>query len=368
MRRRLYVHVGAPKTGTTYLQNRLTANMGDLARHDVHYATRGPLVTPNLFNFRAALDLLGRTDWRGPIARSDGAWEAMARRIRHTSGTVIFSHEILADAKPKHVARLREDLDVGGSTELHIVYTARDLARQLPAAWQEGIKQGQRWTFEAFLKRFQAEKMWFYRVFQFPRVLTTWGADLPPENVHLVTVPQNTPDVPRDELWRRFAAACGFDPAWGPREGARANRSLGMAETQVIRRLNRHLERSQRPGGSYDALIRLMLAESVLVNRESDKVRVPPTLHPWIAEKTERWIEWAEQSHIDIVGDLDELRPPAPDPDAAWHNPDKVRPRLQLRAALDALAAMTEEAARREDPDATFGAKVKRAKQRLVGQ
>jgi hypothetical protein len=367
MRRRLYVHVGAPKTGTTYLQNRLTANLGDLAEHGVHYATR-PLATPHLFQFRAALDLLGRTDWGGPIANSDGAWDAMVRRIRRSSGTVILSHEILADAKPKHVSRLWRDLEVGTATELHIVYTARDLARQLPAAWQEGIKQGQRWTFEGFLRRFRAEKLWFYRVFRFPTVLTTWGADLPPERIHLVTLPAAGAAVPRDELWNRFAAACGFDPAWGPHEGPRANRSLGMAETQVIRRLNRRLGRSQRPGGRYDSLIRLMLAESVLVNRESDRVRVPPSLHPWMAETTERWIEWAEQSRIDVVGDLDDLRSPPPEPDIAWNDPDRVRPRAQLNAALDALVAMTEEAARRDDPDATLGAKVKRAGQRLVGQ
>ena len=248
MKRRVYVHVGAPKTGTTYLQNRLTANLDTLAGHDVHYATK-PLLTPSLFQFRAALDLLGRTDWNGPIAKSDGAWDAMAKRIRRHDGTVILSHEILAGAKPKHVARLWDDLDVGTSSELHVVYTARDLARQLPAAWQEGIKQGQRWTFASFLERFQAEKLWFYRVFDFPTVLTTWGADLPPEQIHLVTVPAPGADVARDELWQRFARACDFDPAWGPQEGPRANRSLGIAETHHILRLNPRHERSQRPGG-----------------------------------------------------------------------------------------------------------------------
>lgn len=367
MKRRVYVHVGAPKTGTTYLQNRLTANLTTLAEHDVHYATK-PLRTPSLFQFRASLDLLGRTDWEGPIAKSDGAWESMAKRIRRHNGTVILSHEILAGAKPKNVARLWEDLEVGETTELHIVYTARDLTRQLPAAWQEGVKQGQRWTFARFLERFQNERIWFYRVFDFPSVLTTWGTDLPPAQLHLVTVPPEGADVPRDELWRRFAAACDIDPAWAPHEGPGANRSLGMAETQLIRRLNRRLERSQRPGGKYDGLIRTMLAESVLVERESERVRVPPALHPWLEEKTARWTEWAEQSGVDIVGSLDDLRVPAPDPAARWRDPDRSRPRQQLEAALDALAAMTDEAARRGDPGATFGAKVKRARTRLAGQ
>jgi hypothetical protein len=37
MSRVVYLHVGAPKTGTTYLQDRLALNRGDLARHGVHY-------------------------------------------------------------------------------------------------------------------------------------------------------------------------------------------------------------------------------------------------------------------------------------------------------------------------------------------
>lgn len=367
MRRRLYVHVGAPKTGTTYLQGILELNASTLAQHEVHFASHA-LATPTLFQFRAALDFLGRTDWQGSIAAHQGAWDTLARRIRRHHGTVIFSHEILASAKPKHVRRLWQDLDVGESTELHVVYTARDLGRQLPAAWQEGIKQGQRWTYARFLSRFQQERMWFYRVFDIPRVLTTWSAGLPPERVHLVTVPAAGAEVPRDELWHRFCRACAIDPAWAPETGPRENRSLGIAETQVIRRLNRRLGRSERPGGRYDALIRLMLAEGVLVNRDSDTVRMPPDLYPWVSERTQRWIEWIEQSGIDVVGDLADLRVPAPDPAVAWHDPDRARPRKQLQAALDALAAMTQEAARRDDPDATLTAKVKRAGRRAVGR
>ena len=46
-------------------------------------------------------------------------------------------------------------------------------------------------------------------------------------------------------------------------------------------------------------------------------------------------------------------------PKADWANPDKVGSKQQLRAALDALAAMTLEAARRPDPDDTVVAKVR---------
>ena len=60
----VYLHIGAPKTGTTYLQDRLGRNASALADHDVHFPSRSALVSPGLFHFRAALDLLGQ-DWGG---------------------------------------------------------------------------------------------------------------------------------------------------------------------------------------------------------------------------------------------------------------------------------------------------------------
>ena len=46
MTRRVYLHVGAPKTGTTYLQDRLGRNARRLAAHDVHVPRLNPITTP----------------------------------------------------------------------------------------------------------------------------------------------------------------------------------------------------------------------------------------------------------------------------------------------------------------------------------
>ena len=54
MSRRVYLHIGAPKTGTTYLQDRLALNAKSLSDHGVHFPTKSPLVSPGLFQFRAA--------------------------------------------------------------------------------------------------------------------------------------------------------------------------------------------------------------------------------------------------------------------------------------------------------------------------
>lgn len=361
-RRQVYLHIGAPKTGTTYLQDRLFRNARTLARHGVHFPGRSPFVDPTLFHFRAALDVLDQ-DWGGPAGHAVGSWDALMRRVRRRSGTVVISHEIFAPSPPDYVRKVKRDLE---GAELHIVYTARDLARQVPASWQESIKQGRQWSFRRYLRRIQADKTWFYRSFDLPQVLSTWGAGMSPERVHVVTVPSRAtnPD-PSDDLWSRFCRALGADPAWGPLESERTNDSLGIAEVQLLRRLNRRMGRAARLENSYDSLVRELLAQNELASRTSPPVRLPPEAYPWAAEKAERWIEWIEQSGVDLVGDVAELRPVAPPEDEPWIDPDKARRRAQLAAAVDALAAMTREAARRPDPDQQLVSKVRTQAQRL---
>ena len=365
-RRRVYLHIGAPKTGTTYLQDRLALNAKSLAEHDVHVPSRSPLVSPPVFHFRAALDLLGE-DWGGPPGHAVGSWDALVRRVRRRSGTVVVSHEILAPAKAEQVARAKRDLGAGDA-EIHVVYSARDLARQVPAAWQESVKQGRTWSYGQFLRRLEAGKPWFYRAFDLPTVLNTWSAGLPPEQVHVVTVPRQQAVREPDQLWHRFCEALAIDPAWGPRESKRSNPSLGIAETQLLRKLNRRLDRAVRREVAHRELIRGVLVEEALVGRTSAPLRLPPAMYPWAEEQAERWIEWAQASGVHVVGDVDDLRPVPPDPDEPFQHPDKLPAKQQLNAALDALAAMTREAARREDPQQKLVRRVRSQADRLREQ
>lgn len=344
MSRTVYLHIGAPKTGTTYLQDRLTLNAARLADHDVHFPTKSPLVSPGLFQFRAALDLLGQ-DWGGAPGHAEGSWDQLVKRIDKRSGTVIVSHEILAPARSHHVARAMNDLADGA--DVHVVYTARDLARQLPAAWQESIKQGRTWRYQKFLKKSQRGRTWFSRAFDLPSVLGTWGAHVPPENIHLVTVPL---DRKGESLWDRFCRATRIESSWAPEESTRANASLGVAETAVLRQLNKKLDRKVRREAAYDGLIRQMLAEEELVQGKSPRILLPPDQHAWVVERGQQWVEWVEQAGIDVVGDVHDLVPTTVTPDD-WADPDHVKPRQRLRVAMRALAAMTSEAASRPDPD-----------------
>ncbi len=353
MSRRVYLHIGAPKTGTTYLQDRLRLNSRSLAAHGVHFPSRNLAVDAPLFHFRAALDLLGQ-DWGGEPGHAEGSWDALVRRIKRLDGTIIVSHEILAPAQPAQIARAKASLARAGA-ELHIVYSARDLARQVPAAWQESIKQGRTWSYRRFTKRGTKKQSWFSRAFDLPQVLGAWSDGLPPEHVHVVTVPHER----GPQLWERYCSVFGIDPAWAPRESEARNASLGVAETAMLRRLNRRMERAPRQDAKFDGLVRRLLAEETLVGRSSRTLLLPPHAQEWAEEQAELWIEWIEGSRIQVAGDLHDLRPAPRDPEASWANPDKIGAKPQLKAAIEALAAMTLEASRREDPHDTLSAKVR---------
>ncbi len=363
MTRRVFIHVGAPKTGTTYLQDRLRQNRDELASHGVHYPL-GLLAS----HFKPALDLID-VPWGGRREDAVGQWDTLVKRVRRLEDTVIIDHEILAAATSEQIRRAMDDLE---DSEVHIVYSARDLARQIPAEWQESIKHRRKWTYKRFLKKVENSPqtnsdLWFWRVQGLPDVLSRWSAGLPPERVHLVTVPQA--GAPKDQLWLRFCEVFGIDPSWAPEDSLRGNPSLGIAETTVLRRLNAKLGKSDLDFVDAQSLVKELLAHRTLAHRKDmERATLPPRLYPWAEEVSERWVEWVEGSGIDVVGDLEELRPLPPPEGRKWANPDRANPTDVASAAIEALAAMTEEAARRPDPNAQLSAKVGRAARRLRGQ
>ncbi len=136
----------------------------------------------------------------------------------------------------------------------------------------------------------------------------------------------------------------------------------------MIRQLNRRMDREARREAAFDELIREMLAQENLVNRDSIPVRLPPQRFEWAEEQAQSWIEWLAASGVQVIGDLDDLRPLRPAPDANGERPVRVPNKLKLNAAVDALAAMTLEAARRHDPDRAPLARLRAGAERWRGR
>jgi hypothetical protein len=338
MPRRVFLHIGTPKSGTTYLQEKLARNRDRLAAQGLTYPE-----TRSGNHFEAALDLIEER-WAGQREVARGQWPALVSEARKAPADVLISHEIMAAARPDQV---RTAMAAFAGDEVHVVLTARDLARQLPAEWQEKVKHRGRRSFGKFTSAVMKARrtnpdVWFWRVQAIPDVLTRWGNGLPPERVHVVTVPQE--GQPRELLWQRLAQVVGVDPDGDYAEATDLNPSLGIAEAAVVRRLNRLLAGKGVPREVYVDLVREVIARDTLARRP-DQIRavLPERRWPFVEAVTAEWIEWLEGAGVDVVGDLAELRPRRPDfTDGTWIHPDKPPADLVAEAALEALAAVSE--------------------------
>lgn len=336
MARKVLLHVGTPKTGTSYLQHVLFHNRRVLHRHGISYpAARFDA------HFLASLDLM-RLPWGGLESQAIGAWDDLAASVRRARGEAIISHEILATASRAQIGRALDSLGHPHDTEIHLVLSARDLVRQIPAEWQENVKHRAALSYRAFLDQIRDPRRegriptWFWGVQEIPDILERWGHDLPPEHVHVVTVPPagGTPEL----LWKRFVEAFGLDGIPLQLDGERVNPSLGAAETTLIRRINRAANEQLDPA-YYRPLVRELLAHQTLSSRtRTPRLALPPDVHPWARELEEAWIAEITARGYDVIGDLDDLRgaPPVDD----YVDPDHPDEALVSRAAVDALKAV----------------------------
>ena len=339
-RGRVVLHVGVPKSGTSFLQATLRANAERLDAVGVHFPTE-----QHKGLFHAALELTGNhPGWGVPDQRVRGSWERLCRRARRYGGTTVLSNELFSNVEATELPGALKHLE---GLDVHLVVTARDLARQLPAEWQEGVKHGRSLRYQRFLDRVSdpershphARKFWRHQ--DVADLLDRWGAHLPADHVHLVTVPQ--PGAPRDLLWRRFCEVVDVDPDVAELPGTGSNVSLGVTAVDVLRRVNGRLRRlDDRPPG-LRRTVKQVLVNGALRADTSPRVSTPDALLPRLQEITDDWVRRVKEAGYQVVGDLDELTP-RPAVDAA-----PARPRVQVREsrdlALDAVAVLTREVA-----------------------
>lgn len=331
-RGRVFLHVGTPKSGTTYLQEVLWGNRDRLRSAGVLYPGDRPDA-----QFLATLDLRDLS-YHEPDPATPGSWHRLTTQARAWDGTTVISHEMLASADADAVARAMASL---AGTEVHVVVTARALARQIPAVWQEDVKNRGSQTFGEFARDLRdradtyfATTFWGYQ--DLPAILDTWGADLPPERVHVLPIPHNGS---RDGLWRRFADLIGVDPSVADGTLAVQNASMGAAETNVLRLLNDEDAMAVLDWRAYDALVKTFLAVDVLAERPgAEPLRLPAEEREWVGQWSKDTIETLRAAGYAVDGDLDDLMP-APATGREPTHPDAVSDAEVRAAAVHALAA-----------------------------
>ncbi|HEY2880663.1 DUF6752 domain-containing protein [Nocardioides sp.] len=304
MTERVYLHVGAPKSGTTYLQRVLDANRATLEaagtllvgeRHlDRIHAAMAVREDPRL----AELPESARTAWTRLVRQIDG-WKGPS---------AVLSYELFAVASAEQAARVLKDL---AAYDVHVVVSARDLGRSVVSAWQERLKFGLTTPLERWQPKPESAESseWGWRTLDPSGVAERWGSTLPPDHVHVVTAPR--PEAGPSELWRRFADACALDGLDVSLDVSRANESMGVVQAELLRRVNGTL-RTQISGSRQRSVwIRDLLAQEVLAPLGSERIGVPEAQAAEAAEVWRRAIERIRSGGYVVHGDLADLEPAA---------------------------------------------------------
>ena len=184
MTKKVLLHVGTPKTGTSYLQDVLFQQPATAAPSTASLPRR-PVRRPLPGRARPDAAAVGRARGRGH--RRLGP----ARRSRSATAHGDRDHQ---PRDPRHrVARRRSAARSSRSatadgTEVHLVLSVRDLVRQIPAEWQENVKHRAALSLRRGSssgsrtpRATAGSPSWFWSVQEVPDILDRWGEDLPPE-------------------------------------------------------------------------------------------------------------------------------------------------------------------------------------------
>lgn len=300
MTRRVFLHIGLPKTGTTYLQDVMWANKETLAE-------RG-LLLPGRHRRRhllASLDL--RDDPK--LARRSGdvsaPWQDLVDEAVAWEGDVMISHEFFGAAAPEHVRRAVESFP---DFEVHVIITARDLVALGTSYWQEWVKNGGALGIDQWPERADYDPVdeWGWGAFDLAEILDRWGAEVAHERIHVLPVAVGQGDP--DELWHRFAALIGLDPEGLEVPQEPSNRSLGLVEAELLRRVNGKLV-DFGTAGMRGRWIRGYLAMGTVLPATGERFRPGPDMQAELERRARRALDVLERGEVDLVGDLSLLEP-----------------------------------------------------------
>jgi len=305
MAAKVFLHIGLPKTGTTYLQTVMWTNRDRMRAQSV------------LLPGRERRDHL----WSTRIIREDPqldtyddrvreSWDVLKAEIAGWPGTAVISHEFLAGAAPEQAARMVAEL---APAEVHLVVTAREPVGLYSGSWQESLKNRDTRTMAEYAAAPVSESsmsVWNWRTLDVGLVLERWAPTVPADRVHVLPLPR--PGAPRDLLWQRFAGLLGLDASGYDQSATFPNESMGVAEAETLRRVNAHLQTDDFTApfdrGVY---IRTFLADERLVPRQGERYWPGDDVLAECRDRARAATAMIADAGYDVVGDLDDLLVPA---------------------------------------------------------
>ena len=319
------LHIGPHKTGTTTIQGALHLARERLAAQGVVYPGTGrqPL--------RAILAVTGQPALLGESLPDMAHWAWLVREVTNARDKrVAVSSEFLAEADDAAACRVVRDL---GGQRVHVVVTLRPLSRILPSQWQQYLQNGYRMQYLEWLEGIFSDPPdtptpGFWRRHRHDELVARWMKAAQ----HLTVVVVDDDD--RLMLLRTFESMLGLPRGFLRAGEGAANRSLTLAEAEVVRLLNEEFRRQEWSSRSYARFVRYGAVQQLKTRRpEPGEPRIATPV--WALKRaTEIGAEMAGNIAalgVRVIGDLSALSE-LPETDA-----EPAQAMLPAEAAVQAI-------------------------------
>lgn len=331
MARRVFLHVGLPKTGTTFLQTTMWQNRPRLAAQGFCYPGR-----QRMDHYRASQEIRGAGPKR--MGKHAGTWRRLRDELAAWDGDGLISHEFLSMATPEQA---RAAVAALAPAEVHVVLTVRAYSLQFPAVWQEALKMNSALSFDEFMQAIlngdSPPGAWGWNSQDIPTVLERWSAAVPPDRLTVITVPP--PGSPRGLLWERWTRTIGVDDTDLDLDVSYANESIGAPQAALLHRVKPYLSGPLAAGNVRHRWVRQYFGHEVLVPQRGERFSPRPEQ---VTELQRRCAEAAERIRsegVRVEGDLADLTPSAP-PSHHGPHPDDVADGEIVEVAARAIEQM----------------------------
>jgi hypothetical protein len=326
--RKVFLHIGLPKTGTTYLQRALWLNKAVLGE--------AGLLLPGRHQRRhllSSLDILEDPTLEKRPGDTESPWDDLVAESLAWPGDVLITHEFFGSASSEQARRA---VAAFADAEVHLVLTARAMLDLGISRWQEWVRNGGRRPIDRYppRKRYDPADEWGWGSFDLADVLTRWGSVVPHGHIHVLPMSPGVSDP--TELLKRLLTVVGYAHVVVEMPEQKANTALGIVETELLRRINPLLTDFSSPADR-GTWIRGFLAGPQIMATTGEKFRPDTETIAELTARGERALAILRTGEYDVVGDLALLEPS--DVSQRRH-PSEVSDAEQLDSAVRVIAAL----------------------------
>jgi hypothetical protein len=306
MAKKIIVHAGFHKTGTTAIQSSFFAATKDLSAAGITYPQVGGKA-----HHKAIYSLMEKTwGWedRGGVLASDKKWRDFTKQVKKAKSTVLVSSEFLCELTEEQIIKFKKDLDCSDVT---VYFTLRPLLKIIPSAYQQHLKIGIKSSYEKWLHSILDEpgvstitpSFWVRHMHG--DVLEKWIKHFGRDHVVVIVVDEKQPDFMYQEFNKLLSLKPGF---LKPQLDQDSNRSLTLDEITLLNTINKKFSK-KRSWHDYETFIRngsiKYLTNKVVPEPEAARLLTPQWAVDIAKSVSKRNVEQIKGLGIEIIGDLD---------------------------------------------------------------